>query len=52
MVAGIAAVVRCDGATLEMCFTRAGSPRELVAGFTAMRSAFVLTRNPVLAGLL
>jgi hypothetical protein len=51
-VAGVAAAVVCDGATLEMRFPRAGSPRELVAAFAAVRSAFVLTKNPVLAGLL
>ena len=51
-VAGVAAEVVCDGATLEMRFPRAGSPRELVAAFAAMRSAFVLAKHPVLAGLL
>jgi hypothetical protein len=51
-VAGVDAAVVCDGATLEMRFPRPGSPRELVAAFSAVRSAFVLTKNPVLAGLL
>jgi hypothetical protein len=51
-VAGVAADVVCDGATLEMRFPRAGSPRELVAAFAAVRSAFALAKNPVLAGLL
>jgi len=51
-VTGIAAEVVCDGATLEMRFPRAGSPLELVKDFAAVRSAFVLTKNPVLAGLL
>ena len=50
--AGVGAEVVCDGATLEMRFPRAGSPRELVAAFAAIRSAFALARNPVLAGLL
>lgn len=51
-VVGVDAEVICDGATLEMRFPRAGSPRELVAAFAAVRSAFVLTKNSVLAGLL
>jgi len=51
-VAGVDATVVCDGATLEMRFARPGSPRELVAAFAVVRSAFALTKNPVLAGLL
>lgn len=51
-VAGVDAEVVCDGATLELRFPRAGSPRELVAAFAAVRSAFALAKNPVLAGLL
>lgn len=51
-VTGVGAEVACDGATLEMRFPRAGSPRELVAAFAAVRSAFALTKNRVLAGLL
>jgi hypothetical protein len=51
-VAGVAAEVICDGATLEMRFPRPGSPAGLVAAFAAVRSAFVLAKNPVLAGLL
>jgi hypothetical protein len=51
-VAGVAAEVVCDGATLEMRFPRAGSPRELVREFLAVRSAFALTKDKVLAGLL
>jgi hypothetical protein len=35
-----------------MRFPRPGSPREVVAAFAAVRSAFALTKNPVLAGLL
>lgn len=51
-VAGVDAAVVCDGATLEMRFPRPGSPRELVAAFAAVRSAFALSKDPVLAGLL
>lgn len=51
-VEGVAAEVVCDGATLEMRFPRAGSPREMVAAFLAVRSAFALTKDRVLAGLL
>lgn len=51
-VAGVNAEVVCDGATLEMRFPRAGAPRELVAAFREVRSAFALTKNRVLAGLL
>ena len=51
-VDGVAAEVVCDGATLEMRFPRAGSPAELVAAFALVRSAFALSRNKILAGLL
>jgi hypothetical protein len=51
-VEGVEAEVVCDGATLEMRFPRAGSPREMVAAFLAVRSAFALTKDRVLAGLL
>ena len=51
-VEGVAAEVVCDGATLEMRFPRNGSPKELVESFAAVRSAFVLTKDRVLAGLL
>jgi len=51
-VAGVAAEVVCDGATLEMRFPRPGSPRELVTAFAAVRSAFALSKNRVLLGLL
>ena len=44
--------VVCDGATLEMRFPQSGTPRELVAAFAAVRSAFALTKSRVLAGLL
>jgi hypothetical protein len=51
-VAGVAAEVVCDGATLELRFPRPGAPRELVEAFAAVRAAFTLTKNPALAGLL
>jgi hypothetical protein len=44
------AQVRCTGATLDLVFPRAGSPRELIAGFAAVRGAFAVSRE--LAGLL
>jgi len=51
-VDGVAAEVICDGSTLEMRFPRSGSPRELAREFLAVRSAFALTKNRVLAGLI
>jgi len=51
-VKDVAAEVICDGATLEMRFPRPGSPAELVEAFAAVRSAFALTKDRVLAGLL
>lgn len=51
-VAELAAEVICDGATLEMTFPRPVTPAELVEAFAAVRSAFALTKNEVLAGLL
>ena len=51
-VTDVSAEVVCDGATLEMRFPRAGSPAELIEAFVAVRSAFSLSRNKVLAGLL
>ena len=51
-VDGVAAEVVCDGAMLEMRFPKPGSPVELVEAFAAVRSAFALTKNRVLAGLL
>jgi len=48
----VKAEVICDGATLEMRFPRAGSPAELVEAFAAVRTAFSLSRDRVLAGLL
>jgi hypothetical protein len=51
-VAGVSAAVVCDGATLEMRFDKAGSPRELVEAFAQVRKAFALTKDRALAGLL
>jgi hypothetical protein len=51
-VEGVSAEVVFDGATLEMRFPRNGSPKELVDSFAAVRSAFALTKDRVLAGLL
>ncbi len=51
-VAEVDATVVCDGATLEMQFPRAGSPKELVLAFAAARQAFALTKDKALAGLL
>ena len=51
-VEGVDAEVICDGATLEMRFPKNGSPRDLVAAFAEVRSAFALTKNQVLSGLL
>jgi hypothetical protein len=48
----VGAAVVCDGATLEMRFDKAGSPRELVEAFAAVRKAFALTKDRALAGLL
>lgn len=51
-VDGVSAEVICDGATLEMRFPRNGSPKDLVDSFVVVRSAFALTKDRVLAGLL
>lgn len=51
-VEGVDAEVICDGATLEMRFSRAGSPAGLIEAFVAVRSAFALSKDRVLAGLL
>ena len=52
VVEGVVAEVNCDGATLELGFPRPGSPAELIEAFAAVRAAFALTKNRVLAGLL
>jgi hypothetical protein len=49
-VPGVAAEVRCNGATLDLVFPAAGSPAELLEGFAAVRAAFAL--SPELAALL
>ena len=51
-VDGVEAEVRCTGATLEVVFPRGRAPAELIEAFAAVRSAFALTKNRVLAGLL
>jgi hypothetical protein len=51
-VVGVAATVRCDGASLAMVFPRAGAPRELLEAFAEVRHAFALSREQALAGLL
>ncbi len=50
-VEGVEAQVRFDGSDLAMVFPRAGSPGELLEGFLAVRSAFQLSKAPILAGL-
>ncbi|MCF7687729.1 MAG: hypothetical protein K9M98_10670 [Cephaloticoccus sp.] len=49
-VEGVDAQVRCTDSSLDMVFPRAGAPRELLAQFTAVRSAFGLSK--ALAGLM
>lgn len=49
-VEGVAATVRCTGATLEMIFPTAGSPAELMDAFGEVRAAFQV--RPELADLL
>lgn len=49
-VAGIDAVVRCTGATLEVVLPRAGGPAELVEAFAEVREAFQISK--VLRGLI
>ena len=51
-VPGVAARVECDGATLALRLPRAGSPAGCLAEFEAVRDAFRLSRDAVLAGLL
>jgi hypothetical protein len=48
----VAARVECDGASLALRLPRAASPAECLDAFEAVRAAFRLTRDPVLAGLL
>lgn len=49
-VPGVAAEVRCTGATLDLVLPRSGAPRELLVEFEAVRSAFAV--SPELAGLI
>lgn len=51
-VEGVDAEVRFDGAELTMVFQQAGSPAALLDGFLAVREAFRLSRDGVLAGIL
>lgn len=51
-VPGVAARVECDGASLALRLPRAGSPAECLREFEAVRSAFRLSKDGVLAGLL
>ena len=51
-VPGVAARVECDGATLALRLPRAAAPDECLREFEAVRSAFSLSRDAVLAGLL
>lgn len=51
-VPGVSAEVRCTGASLELVFPHAGSPRELIEAFGEVRTAFRFTQNESLAGLL
>lgn len=51
-VPGVAARVECDGATLALRLPRAGSPAACFAEFEAVRSAFRLSKDAVLGGLL
>jgi|UniRef100_UPI00404A4814 hypothetical protein len=43
-VEGVEAQVRCTGSSLDMVFPRAGSPRELLTQFAAVRSAFGISK--------
>ena len=51
-VPGVAARVECDGASLALRLPRATSPAECLREFDAVRAAFRLSRDGVLAGLL
>jgi hypothetical protein len=51
-VTDITAELLCDGATLEMKFPKAGSPKELLQAFAEVRAAFALTKSRTLSGLL
>jgi len=49
-VEGVEAQVRCTGSSIDMVFPRSGAPRELLAEFLAVRSAFQISKT--LSGLL
>ena len=51
-VEGVDATVKFEGAELSMVFPRAAAPAELLGDFMAVRSAFSLTKDKALAGLL
>jgi hypothetical protein len=51
-VEGVEASVRFEGAELAMVFPRSGPPQALWEDFLAVRSAFALTKDRALAGLL
>lgn len=49
-VEGVDATVRCTAVALEIIFPRGGAPRDLIAGFAAVREAFAISK--VLRGLI
>lgn len=49
-VEGVDARVRCTGSSLDVVFSRAGSPAELIDAFTAVRDSFQISK--VLSGLI
>ena len=49
-VEGVDAQVRCTAGTLEVVFSRRGSPADLIDGFEALRNAFQI--SPTLRGLI
>jgi hypothetical protein len=51
-VPGVSAQVTCDGASLALRLARAGSPAECLTEFEAVRAAFRLSKDRILAGLL
>lgn len=51
-VPNVSAEVRFEAGELAMVFQRQGTPRELLESFLAVREAFALTKEPVLADLL
>jgi len=44
-VDGVDATVRCTGASLEVVFSRAGGPAELIDAFAAVREAFRISKG-------